>query len=245
MSSWYFLPLYFQAAREASPSRSGLLILPTVVVQAFVGVAAGYLMNATGRRLLLIYCGMALMTLGFGLFTSLAPNTTLIKVVALEVVAGMGVGLVFQAPLLALQARIPPEHLAAGTALFGFIRSISTSISVVIGSVVFQGGMSRRRRSFSGNITKELLSEFSGNSAFVNVALVSELKEPEKTAVKTLYSNSLRDMWILYASAAAIGLLVSFAIKSEALSVEIEDTKPPSPVATCRPVSRSQTEIEL
>jgi hypothetical protein len=102
MSTWYFLPIYFQAVRGASPTRSGVLILPAVVVQAIVGVAAGYFMNASKQRSSLIFAGMSLMTLGFGLFITLAAATSLTKVVVLEVTAGLGVGLVFQAPLLAL-----------------------------------------------------------------------------------------------------------------------------------------------
>jgi MFS family permease len=212
MSTWYFLPIYFQAARGVSPTRSGVLLLPLVVTQAFVGVAAGYFMNLTGQRSSLIYIGMALMTLSFGLFITLIATTSIIKMVVMEMTAGIGVGLVFQAPLLALQSRIHPEHLAAGTALFGFVRSISTTVSIVIGGVVFQNSMDRRVRSLQALISAEIVSQFAGPSAVSNVALVSTLSNFPREAIKEAYTKSLGDMWILYTCAAATGLLISLAI---------------------------------
>jgi MFS family permease len=250
MSTWYFLPIYFQAVRGATPTRSGVLILPTVVVQAFVGVAAGYFMNLTGQRLSLIYAGMTLMTLGFGLFITLGTAESLIKIIVLEITAGVGVGLVFQAPLLALQSRTSPEHLAAGTALFGFVRSISTSISVVIGGSVFQNSMNRRVRSLRLTIPAEIISKFAGPSAVSNVALVSTLSKIPREEIMEAYAKSLQDMWILYACTAAVGLLVSFAIKSKGLEIDGSAVvgslrKSPTQLPVSEPPTQEDIELEI
>jgi MFS family permease len=244
MSSWYFLPLYFQAVRDASPTRSGLLILPTVVVQAFVGVVAGYYMNATGQRLPLIYVGMLLTTLGFSLFITFATNTQLARIVAIEVTAGVGVGLTFQAPLLMLHARSRPEHLATGTALFGFVRSISTTVSIVIGGVVFQNGMSRRVRALTSQPSSDMFSKFSGALAVANVPLITNLPSTEEAVIQAIYAKSLRDMWILYASVAALGFLVSFGIRRATIAEEQIRDKPPPPVQQQIPSSPTEVRLE-
>lgn len=166
-------------------------------------------MNLTGQRASLIYFGMSLMTLGFGLFITLEAATSLVKMVVLELTAGFGVGLVFQAPLVALQSRTRREHLAAATALFGFVRSISTSVSVVMGSVVFQNSMKRRVRALQDVVSQDIVSQFAGPSAISNVALVPSLTSVQQEAIKEAYTKSLGDMWILYTCAAASGLLVS------------------------------------
>lgn len=43
LSSWYFLPLYFQSVKQSTPLHSGLLLFPITVLQSIVGVAAGSL----------------------------------------------------------------------------------------------------------------------------------------------------------------------------------------------------------
>ena len=75
--------------------------------------------------------------LGFGLFIKLEVNSSLTKIVLLQIVAGVGVGLVFHPPLIALQSLVEHEDVAAATALLGFARSFSTAVSVVIGGVIF------------------------------------------------------------------------------------------------------------
>ena len=64
VSSWYYLPLYFQAVRGASPVRSGVLLMPMVVVQALVGVAVGGIIFRYGWIRPILWTGMALSTVG-------------------------------------------------------------------------------------------------------------------------------------------------------------------------------------
>ena len=67
MSRWYFLPLYFQAVRGAPPTRSGVLIMPIVVVLPVIGLAAGVITYRFGWLRPLTWAAMALTTLGVGL----------------------------------------------------------------------------------------------------------------------------------------------------------------------------------
>jgi hypothetical protein len=49
MGMEYYLPLYFQSVDQASPLRSGLLILPLMVVQSVVEIMSGVVINRTGH----------------------------------------------------------------------------------------------------------------------------------------------------------------------------------------------------
>ncbi|KIW10709.1 hypothetical protein PV08_11673 [Exophiala spinifera] len=142
MSSWYFLPVYFQAVRGVSPTRSGILIMPIIVVQAVIGLAAGAVTYRFGWIRPLILVGMALTSLGFGHFINLDTSKFLAFTLLIEVVAALEVGTTFQAPLIAYQSVVGAADVAVAMALFAFIRSLSTSISMVVGGIVFQNGMS-------------------------------------------------------------------------------------------------------
>lgn len=52
------------------------------------------------------------MTLGFGLFIDFDVNSSWAKIIVYQIVAGIGVGPNFQAPLIALQSLVPVSQLA-------------------------------------------------------------------------------------------------------------------------------------
>lgn len=225
MSSWYFLPLYFQAVWEASPLRSGLLILPITLVQAVVSVAAGYFIRYTGRYLELIWIGMAGTCLGFGLFIKLGVNSSLVETVLFQIVAGVGVGLVFQPPLIAIQSLVAQEDVAAATALLGFFRSFSTAVSVVIGGVIFQNQMQAHYKELLLVLPGDIARNFSGHAAAANVKTIATLTGVEKMAVQKSYAESLSTMWILYSSIAGLGLVLSVFITKQNLTTEHVETR--------------------
>jgi hypothetical protein len=220
VSSWYYLPLYFQAVRGASPVRSGVLLMPIVVVQALVGVGVGGIIYRYGWIRPIIWTGMALSTLGFGLFITLGPTTSLPTLVAIEVVAAMGIGAVFQAPLVAYQAAVDTADMAIATALFGFVRSLSTSISVVVGGVVFQNTIQDYGDKLSAVLRNaSLAADFSAANATSSVLIVQTLDSVQQSAVKGAYVAGLREMWKMYAGVAGCGLVAALLTKGHSLQV--------------------------
>jgi hypothetical protein len=199
------------------------------VIQAVMGFIAGFIIRRTGRYLPLIYLGMALTTLAFSLFTLLSDKSAISAIIGLELLGGLGVGLVFQPPLIALQSFVHHDDVATATAFFGFIRSFSTSVSIVIGGVMVQNEMQSRQGMLQRLLPGDIANRFSGQNAAANVALVRSLSPGEAQIVREAYSQSLSRMWILYACFAAAGLLMSFGIQNQTLRTElINETSGPT-----------------
>jgi hypothetical protein len=59
----------------------------------------------------MIWSGMILMTLGFGLFIDFDVNTSWAKIIIFQIIAGIGVGPNFQSPLIALQSLVPVSSI--------------------------------------------------------------------------------------------------------------------------------------
>lgn len=163
---------------------------------------------------------MALTTLGFGLFIRLGVSTPLSVIVIAEVVAALGIGATFQAPLVAYQTVLSPAQTATATALFGFIRSLSTSISVVIGSVFFQNGMSTQSEHLKRVLGTHTAQNFSVYAATSNVLAVRILPGNQQAEVKKAYASSLKNMWIMYTGISGLGLIASLFIKRKLISRE-------------------------
>ena len=221
----YFLPLYFQAVLGATPILSGVYLFPYIVSVAFIGILVGIFIKKTGQYLLPIWMGLFLMTVGFGLYIDLPVGRTWGRIFPFLFIAGMGVGPNFQSPLIALQTLVPPRDIATATATFGFVRNLSTSISVVVGGVIFQNAMKKREPTLIAATNQQIGSELGGGGAGAATALVKNLPEPGRQTVRTMYVESLREMWIFYVCVAAVGLVVSLFIKRTKLSKLHEVTK--------------------
>ncbi|KAL8735695.1 MAG: hypothetical protein Q9181_002737 [Wetmoreana brouardii] len=218
ISGAYFLPLYFQAVLSASPILSGVYTLPFVLSLSFVSILVGVFIKKTGQYLPPIWFGMLFMTLGFGLYIDLPAYPSWSRLIIYQIVAGVGVGPNFQAPLIALQTLVEPRDIATATATFGFVRNIATSVSVVIGGVIFQNGMSRRRSTLASSLPPNLASSLGGGSAGAATGIIKNLPQAQKRVVNQVYTESLRTMWIFYTAVAALGLSMSFLIGRQTLS---------------------------
>jgi hypothetical protein len=219
ISGAYFLPLYFQDVLLASPLLSGVYLLPFVVSLAFSAAISGILIRKTGVYRPLIWFGMAVLTLGLGLFINFPASAGWPRIIIYEIIAGIGTGPNFQAPLIALQNRTKPQDLASVTATFLFVRNLATSISVVIGGTIFDNRLDRLVTQSS--IISPAVKQVVGTSlTSANANFVKGLPPLQQSVLVGAYTIALRDMWMFYTCAAAVGLLASLFIKQKALSDE-------------------------
>jgi hypothetical protein len=198
ISGSYYLPLYFQAVIGATPLLSGVYTLAFALSLSLSSVATGIFIKKTGNYLPPIWFGMTFMVLGWGLFIDLDSKANWAKIFLFQIVAGIGIGPNFQAPLIALQNFVPPRDIATATATFGFIRSLATAIGVVIGSVVFQNEMQKQSASLVASLGPKLAGTLSGGSAGASVGIVSSLPPAQRTIARQAFYKSLRTMWILF-----------------------------------------------
>ena len=218
ISGAYYLPLYFQAVLGASPILSGVYLFPFVISLSFVSMFAGIFIKKTGQYLPPIWFGLFFMTLGFGLYIDIPSTRTWGRIFPFQIIAGIGVGPNFQSPLIALQSWVQPRDIATATATFGFTRNIATSVSVVIGGVIFQNRMAAQRDTLVKAVGPEFGNVLAGGGATGATQLVGRLPPAQKAVVADVYTKSLRTMWIFYVCMAAAGLATSFLIKKKTLS---------------------------
>jgi EmrB/QacA subfamily drug resistance transporter len=124
ISGSYFLPLYFQAVLGATPILSGVYLLPTALSLSFLSAFTGIFIRKTGQYLPCIYFGFVFMTAGFGTFVDLKVNSSWAKIIIYQIIAGIGVGPLFQSPLIALQSLVPVSTLLFKLFVGGFHESI-------------------------------------------------------------------------------------------------------------------------
>ncbi|KAF4998770.1 hypothetical protein FGRMN_2911 [Fusarium graminum] len=198
----YYLPLYFQAVLLASPLRSGIYLLPFILSITFSAAATGVYIQLSGKYLTAVRIGLAIMTLGMGLMINLDIDLNWAKLISFQLLTGIGVGMNFEGPLLAVQTVVPHKDVAIATTVMSFIRTIATAISVVIGGVLFQNEMKRENQALVDVLGPQLAKLFDGASASASVDLVKMLPAESQLVVKTAFFRSMEKMWIMQSTVA-------------------------------------------
>jgi EmrB/QacA subfamily drug resistance transporter len=214
----YYLPFYFQTVLAATPILSGVYLLTMVIALSLVAIATGIYIKKTGRFRDPIWFGLVTMTLGYGLFIDLPNHDVWSKIIIYQIIAGIGVGPNFQSPLIALQAHIKGHDMAVATATFGFVRNLSTSISVALGSVVFTNELKKKYSALEPVVGAEQARLLTSASFGATTRIVRTLPEHVRRIVDIQYTDALRTMWIFYTAFAAFGILLSLFITKTELS---------------------------
>ncbi|KAK5055929.1 hypothetical protein LTR84_012479 [Exophiala bonariae] len=225
IASSYFLPIYFQTVLSASPLLSGVYLFPTVLSLSFASAVVGVVIKKTGRYREPIWFGLAMMTLGSGLFIDFDPSPNWAKIIIYQIIAGIGVGPNFQSPLIALQSHVKGHDIAVATATFGFTRNIWTSMSVVLGGVVLNNQLSGKQAYLARFLPADVAQRLANSSFGASADYVRSLPPDQKHAVNVAYTESLKTLWIFYTAFSALGILISLFITKKELSSQHEKAR--------------------
>ncbi len=143
------LPLYMQIVHGASPTESGLLMLPMVVGMMASSIGSGQVISRTGHIRLFPIFGSAIMVLGLLLLSFCGADTALGWVSAAMFVLGIGLGNCMQPLLLIVQSAVPPTEIGVATSSATFFRQIGGTLGVAIFLSVLFG-------SVGGNIAEAI-----------------------------------------------------------------------------------------
>ncbi|BDZ54195.1 hypothetical protein GCM10025870_12680 [Agromyces marinus] len=127
-----FLAQYFQLARGATPTESGLMTIPMIVGQMGASILIGALISRFGRWKGFMVLGALLTLAGTILMTTLTYDTDFALVSVYMFTLGAGLGMVMQNLTLVVQNDTPVSQLGAASSNVNFFRSIAGTIGVTI-----------------------------------------------------------------------------------------------------------------
>ena len=132
-----FLPIYLQLVKGVSPSISGLLLMPMMLGMLVTSVVSGRLISRFGRYKLYPILGTATMTVGLSLlsFLSVESNDWQTAIDALWL--GLGMGMVMQVLVLAVQNSVDYEQLGVATSGTMLFRSLGGALGVALFGAIF------------------------------------------------------------------------------------------------------------
>lgn len=132
------VPLWLQIVHGASPTKSGLLMLPMTGGIMVASIISGQLISRTGRYKIYPIIGAALMTAGAWILAHMEADSSLVLVGLGAAVFGLGLGCNLQPLTLAVQNAANRKDMGIATSSATFFRQMGGTFGVAIAlSVLF------------------------------------------------------------------------------------------------------------
>lgn len=207
-----FLGQYFQVARGATPTEAGLLTLPMIAGNLIGSVASGMLISRTGKWKRYLVAGAILLIGGLGLAGTMDHTTDLWLTGIYTAILGVGLGLLMQNLVLAVQNTVQAKDIGTASASVAFFRSVGGAIGVsVLGAVL-------------GNRVKELVTEglasagiqVPAGSAGASMDL-KDMPAPIRDIMRAAYGDAIAEVFLISAIIGLVALVAILFIKERPL----------------------------
>lgn len=126
------LPLYLQLVKGATPTESGLLLIPMMIGIMGGSVLSGQLTMRTGHYKIFPVIGTALLTLSFFLMLTVDVDTGYPLLDLYFIMIGLGLGLCMQTLLIAVQNTVPAKDMGVATSSATFFRQMGGTLGVAV-----------------------------------------------------------------------------------------------------------------
>jgi MFS family permease len=132
-----YIPFFLQIVFGATPTSSGLRMLPLMAGLLVASIASGRAISKMGRYRIFPISGTAILVVGMFLLSRLDVSTPHWLASVFMAVVGVGIGLVMQVLVLVVQNDADPRNIGAATSTATFFRSLGGSFGVAIFGAIY------------------------------------------------------------------------------------------------------------
>jgi MFS family permease len=207
-----FLGQYFQVARGATPTEAGLLTLPMIAGNLIGSVASGQLISRTGKWKGYLVAGSVLLIGGLGLTGTMDHTTDLWQSGVFTTILGLGLGMLMQNLVLAVQNTVSASDIGTASASVAFFRSAGGAIGVsVLGAIM----SSRVKELATQGLADAGISANSGpDSASLDLA---DMPAPVRDIVRAAYGDATAEIFLIAGAIAVVALIAVLLIREQPL----------------------------
>ena len=151
-----FIPIYLQLVYGASPTSSGLRLLPLMAGLLAAAIASGRAISRSGRYKIFPIAGTAILVVGMYLLSRLGVATPPWLASVYMLVVGIGIGLVMQVLVLVVQNDVRPRDIGVATSTATFFRSVGGSFGVAAFGAIFASRLAAQIKHVPAGAAKQL-----------------------------------------------------------------------------------------
>ncbi len=214
-----FLGQYFQVSRGTTPTQAGLLMLPLIIGNLAGSVISGQLISRFGKWKIFLVLGAVMMVIGLSLAATVDHSTDLMLIGIYTAVLGVGLGMLMQNLILAVQNTVRAQDIGSASSSVAFFRTFGGAIGVsVLGAVL----ANRVSELSSAGLAK--LGLPADNPAGTGGLDLAHMSEPVRNVVRAAYGDATALIFGVAAVIAVLAVISVLFIKERALrrTIDIE-----------------------
>lgn len=212
-----YLPVYYQACKDASPIGSGVDLFGLAFTLLPVGAVSGLSVTKSGRYRPQLWFAWICLVVGAGLLSTLHFDSSRGASIGYQIILGFGIGTLMTSTFFPVLAPLPVTLNAPALAFFMFVRFFSQVWGVTIGGAVLQNELRKR-------LPGDFVSQFPGGTsiAYSIIPVIRTLDEPLKTNVRIAFAESLRVLWQVLIGVAGLAFIASLFMKGLPLHTSVD-----------------------
>ncbi|HZX07184.1 MDR family MFS transporter, partial [Kribbella sp.] len=206
-----FLGQYFQVARGYSATEAGLLTIPMMFGSFLGSVGSGQLITRFGKWKRYLVIGGLCLTAGLGVLGTIDHKSPYWYVGLGMLAMGIGMGMMMQNLVLAVQNTVDVSEVGAASATVTFFRSLGGAVGVSVLGAVLATRVT--------NLITEHLRELGPGAAAAakggsgSVLDLHSLPAPVQEIVRHAYGDATGRIFVIAAGAAVVSLLAVLFIR--------------------------------
>ncbi|MGO4252678.1 MFS transporter [Paenarthrobacter sp. TAF1] len=222
-----FLGQYFQVARGATPTEAGLLTLPMIAGNLIGSVASGILISRFGKWKRFLIAGSVLLIGGLA-FAGTMDHTTELWIVAIYTgVFGLGLGMLMQNLVLAVQNTVQAKDIGTASASVAFFRSVGGAIGVSVLGAIMSNHV--KDLAVEGMAAAGIPVQGGASGASMDLA---DMPAPIADIMRAAYGDATAQIFLISAIISVVALLAVLFIKERPLRRTVDAAPEKELVAT-------------
>ncbi|KAF8486502.1 major facilitator superfamily domain-containing protein [Gautieria morchelliformis] len=204
----YYMPVYFQACKTASPIASGVDVFGLAFSIAPAGIISGLSVAKSHQYRPQLWLAWTMIMIGAGLLSTITADSSRMTAIGYEIIVGAGMGILTMTTYFPVLAPLPVSPNAKALAFFTFCRNFAQVWGVTIGGSVLQNELKHR-------LPSDFVSVFPEGTAiaYAVIPLISTMEQPLKDEVRKAFAGSLSVIWRVLIGVGALGLIASLGMK--------------------------------
>ncbi|KIV80537.1 hypothetical protein PV11_08030 [Exophiala sideris] len=217
----YFLPIWFQAIKGASPIKSGIMTLPLVIGLVIASVSAGILTKKIGYFTQWMILSSVITPIGAGLTSTFSVHTGHAVWITAGALSGFGFGVGSQQPSVAAQTVLSRQDVPIGASLMMFSQMLGGAVFISVGNNIFDSQLAKNLGNIPGvNVASIVATGATELRSIVSSSMLSQ--------VLVAYNDALRHTFYLSTALACVTIFGSVAMQWKSVKkqqqTKVDDT---------------------
>ena len=202
----YYLPVYFQSADGASPTMSGVYMLPSILAALILAVLSGKLVTIVGYYTPFSIASGVFIAIGYGLLSTLSAHSSTGEWIGYQILFGVGRGMGMQMPIVAVQNRLAPNVAPLAISLCMFTGMLFGGLFLSASATILTNSLRTLIPKYAPTADLEAIIT-AGATGFRSI-----LSPEQVEGVKVAYAKSVNRVFYLCAALAVLCFVFSFGL---------------------------------